>query len=732
MFGALAYGKLQTCSSIIFLMRLFFTLFLFCTCFSSYAQIIGFSQNPKGGFSQFSIDGWSCEVGSTEAVTIRLHAGTSLATSEIIAQTEANKDSEGAINERCQSDGRYRFQIVVPQDIVFDYQNTPIFITAKQGEQTKQIFGSQQFILPSHPEVKLKGFLDGVVEVNSAFFATGWACQTNSELPVSLTFITNGFNAETVQFLSEKQTGVVAEEGVQRACQTSNGRHRFRVQIPNEVIELYAGKPLRVIAHSNFDDSKFRLSTFKNVSIPKRFPLQKDRKPNILVFFTDDQGYADLGIQNEREDIKTPNIDSLAMNGARFTHGYITAPQCSPSRASMLTGMYQNRFALDENRHIPLSLDATLLASKFRDLGYKTGMLGKWHLEVMNNSVEWGAKHYPDAIPFRTHKVPQEVRNKYHAFERGFDDVLAGYTGSFVRNVNRNGNKIKLETYRTGQFRVDLVSEQSLSFIDKHWNKPFYLYVSHYAPHVPLEAIQKYLDQFPEDMPQRRRYALAMMKAVDDGVGNVIDKLTEYNLLDNTLIFFISDNGAPLGDDMTDTPIKHRGEAWNGSRNDPYTGEKGMLTEGALRVPFIAHWPKNIPAGLEIDTPVSSLDAAYTSAMIAGVSDLDNLDGIDLMPLFSGDSTTFDKRPLFWRFYYQRAVRKGKWKYMQAGIAREYLFDMSQTYPESINLIENYPEIAKQMRELYWQWAGEMPRSEPLVEIPKPFADRVDRYLPKP
>ncbi len=713
-------------------MRFFIVaLALFFSSFS-YSQIIGYSQKPAGGYSNFSVSGWACEVGSNESLQIRMHAGDTFATSVVIAQTEANKDSETAIADRCQSQGRFRFTVVVPQETIYDYQNTRIFLTATNGQQVSQLGGAQSLSLPSHPATDFKGFLDGIVEVNGAFFASGWACQTYSELPLTLSLSTHDLHNNTVQFITGKKVNVVAEGAIQNECKTRNGRHRFRVKIPNDVIENYAGNTLIVTVHSAFDDRQIRLSSFRKVTLPNRFPVITVKKPNVLIFFTDDQGYADLGIQGVRDDIQTPNIDNLARNGARFTHGYVTAPQCSPSRASMLTGLYQNRFALDENRHIPLSLDATLLASKFRDLGYKTGMLGKWHLEIMNNSTEWGAQHYPEIVPFRSHHVPQQVRNQYHAHQRGFDDVLAGYTGSFVRNVNRRGNKIDLETYRTGQFRVDLVSEQSLSFIDKHWNKPFYLYVSHYAPHVPLAALQKYLDSFPGDMPQRRRYALAMMKAVDDGVGNVIDKLEEFNLLDNTLIFFISDNGAPLGDDMTDTVISHRGEAWNGSRNDPFTGEKGMLTEGALRVPFIAHWPSQIPAGLEIDTPVSSLDAAYTSANVAGIADLNELDGIDLMPLIDGDATSFEQRPLFWRFYNQRAVRKGRWKYMQAGIEREYLFDMSQSYPESVNLIESYPEIATELRELYWQWAAEMPRAEPLVEIPKPFADRVDRYLPRP
>ena len=448
------------------------------------------------------------------------------------------------------------------------------------------------------------------------------------------------------------------------------------------------------------------------------------------MFFTDDQGFADLGVHDVLDDIETPNIDQLANNGALFTQGYVTAPQCSPSRAAMITGIHQSRFRMDENRHIPMTLEVETLAQKFKREGYTTAMLGKWHLEVMNNSGEWFENNYPEIVPRRAAEVPQEVRNQYYPHERGFDYVFAGYTRSFLRNMNERGRLIELERHVNEDFRVDLVCDAATTFIDKNWLKPFYMHVAHYAPHVPMEATQKYLERFDKDMPQRRRYALAMMAAIDDGVGQVVKKLKDYNLLDNTIILFISDNGAPLGDDMTDALLSNSREAWNGSRNDPFTGEKGMLTEGALRVPFIMHWPDKIPPNTVINPPVSSLDAGYTTVKAAGVTDLGELDGLDLMPLIAGDTTGFDTRAQYWRFYFQRAIRLGNWKYMQAGIEREYLFDMTKAEPESVNYINDYPEIAADLRNRYWQWAAQMPRPEPLVEIPAPFAERVDLFLP--
>jgi arylsulfatase A-like enzyme len=308
--------------------------------------------------------------------------------------------------------------------------------------------------------------------------------------------------------------------------------------------------------------------------------------------------------------------------------------------------------------------------------------------------------------------------------------MIAGYSGTYLRNVDTRGKIVPVAVHRSKQFRVDLVSDASTTFIDKHWEHPFFLYVSYYAPHVPLEATQKYLAQLPKNMPLRRRYALAMLASIDHGVGRVVDKLNSYSLLENTLILFISDNGAPLGDDMTDSPITNTREAWNGSRNDPFVGEKGMLSEGALRVPYIAHWPKRIPPGLEIDVPVSTLDAAYTVTKASGESDLKNFEGLDLIALIDGLDEPFINRPLYWRFSHQRAIRQGDWKYMQVGTQREYLFDMTQPEPEQNNLINSYPDIASELKAKYWNWSNQMQRPELLLDIPEPFKKRVDLFLP--
>ncbi|MFC3120050.1 sulfatase family protein [Agaribacter flavus] len=694
-------------------------------------QLRGHAQAAKGNHQSLSFSGWACLKSNKDPIKVSLYAGDAIETATFVQAIHANERTFDSVKNLCDSTGNHGFFMTVDQDTLFQYAGKQAFIVHEQ-DGVKRRLGNVDSFFPDFPKTRLRGVTDGIVEVNGAYFVMGWACQTDVVDPVSLEFSVLSDNGSVEPVMSDVTTSTINGGVIEERCNTVRGKHRFRTQIPNEIIRQYGGKKLLVNAVARYGQNKQRLVHSGRFSLPSILPKAEEVvRPNIIVFFTDDQGYADLGVQQSQEDIKTPNIDRLAINGARFTNGYVTAPQCSPSRAAMLTGIYQNRFRLDENRHIPLTLEVHTLADRLKAQGYKTGMAGKWHLEIMGNSVEWGQTFYPSITPFRVGRVPQEVRQRYFPHKRGFDDVFAGYTGSFLRTFNENGNSIPVETYRNREFRVDLVSDASLTLIDKHWRNPFFLYISHYAPHVPLEATQKYLDQFPGDMPERRRYALAMMAALDDGVGRVLDKLENYNILDNTLIFFISDNGAPIGTIPEDTPIT-KGGTWNGSVNTPFTGEKGMLTEGALRVPYIMHWPDKIRGGQVIHTPVSSLDAAYTLLKAGGVESLEDLDGMDLVPLVTGEDVTqaFMQRPLFWRFYYQRAVRQGNWKYMQAGIKREYLFDMTLVEPESVNYIDDYPEVAAQLKARYWEWAAEMPRPETLKEIPIPFGRRVDHHLP--
>ncbi len=435
-----------------------------------------------------------------------------------------------------------------------------------------------------------------------------------------------------------------------------------------------------------------------------------DQRPNIIIILTDDQGYADLGAQSVVEDIHTPNIDQLAMNGARMTAGYASAPQCTPSRAAILAGRYQQKFGLDDNTKAPFPLTQPTLAEKLADSGYRTGMVGKWHLNINRLSETWYRETYAPGStqPFDFDSIPSSEKSKYYPDNRGFQDIFSGTLNHFRANFDLSGEPIQTRTITDRRFRIDVTSDAAVSFIQRHarTTPPFFLYVPYYAPHVPLEATEAYLSQFSEPMAERRRYALAMLAAVDKGVGRIIDQLRQQRIDNNTLIFFLSDNGAPLALDKEDKlPVSLFGPYWDGSLNEPWLGEKGMLSEGAIRVPFIAHWPGKIPAG-QYPHPVLSIDASTTAAALAGI-DTTDMDGINLLPYLQ-DTNKIPERALYWRFWNQAAIREGKWKYLIAGNENKYLFDLDSAQHEQINLIDQHPDIATGLHQKLAIWAADL------------------------
>lgn len=317
--------------------------------------------------------------------------------------------------------------------------------------------------------------------------------------------------------------------------------------------------------------------------------------PNIIFIFTDDHGYADLGAQGVLGDVKTPHLDQLAKTGVRMTAGYVTAPQCTPSRAALITGRYQQKFGVEDNNYSPLPLSQATLAEKLAGIGYKTGIMGKWHLDINAASQHWYNQVYApgSSIPFNENNIPFEEKLKYYPESRGFQDNFVGYYNNYRANFNLTGQTFTPRTIRDNRFRVDVISDAATTFIERHKADPFFLYLPYYAPHVPLEATQEYLDLFPGPMPERRRYALAMLAAVDAGVGRIVQKLESYGIDDDTLIVFMGDNGAPLNLTKKDVlPVSAQtapngGSVWDGSLNEPWIGEKGMLSEGGFVCPLL-------------------------------------------------------------------------------------------------------------------------------------------------
>lgn len=446
-------------------------------------------------------------------------------------------------------------------------------------------------------------------------------------------------------------------------------------------------------------------------------------QPNVIVIFTDDQGWSDLGCQDAVEDIQTPHIDALAERGVRCTAAYATAPQCSPSRAGLMTGRYQQRIGIDTIPDMPLPADAVTIAERLQPLGYRTGFVGKWHLEPNATCVEWLRRELPEMAgkPRAEVRIPWNKIRPYSPAAQGFEEYFWGELRNYRVNYELGGVENpqaavlgEMKQIRNDDFRLDVQTDAALSFIERNHTQPFYLQLNYFGPHTPLEATQEYLDRFPHDMPLRRRYALAMIAAIDDGVGRMVDKLSVHGLLDNTLIVMTSDNGAPLKMTKPDSPIGGDAGGWNGSLNEPWVGEKGMLSEGGIRVPMIWSLPSQLPGGTTFDWPVSTLDIAPSVLQLAAgnlheVQDNDPhpFDGVDLIPQMN-EIQNLSTRTLYFRFWDQAAIRRGKWKYIFVGDGRRYLFDLESDHHEHQNLLAQHPELASKLHEKLKNWCADL------------------------
>ena len=382
------------------------------------------------------------------------------------------------------------------------------------------------------------------------------------------------------------------------------------------------------------------------------------------------------------------------------TSGYVTAPQCVPSRAGLVTGRYQTRFGVESNGVELDGFDAQqTIASRLKKAGYATGMTGKWHLGPTNKII--------------TH---------------GFDDVYCnqGAGGKAWANFALDGSTIQGAEVASPVYHLDANSDAACAFIHRHKDGPFFFYLAYRAPHVPLDPTPKYLARFPGPMPECRRRCLAMMSAVDDGVGKVMETLRHHGLEENTLIFFLSDNGAPLKITKPDHPD---GIGWDGSLNWPMNGEKGMLSEGGIREPWLAYWKGHIPAGQRYSQPVISLDIAATAVALAGLPPDPILDGVNLMPYFTGENKAAPHDVLCWRWVAQSAIRQGKWKLLVGG-PRSYLFDLEADPSEQHSLLTQHPEMAQKLRARLENWAGQLqPPGINLKPMAKTWEDYYDFYL---
>lgn len=404
-----------------------------------------------------------------------------------------------------------------------------------------------------------------------------------------------------------------------------------------------------------------------------------ERRPNVIVILADDQGYAELGVQGGK-DIPTPNIDTIAKNGVRFTDGHVSCPVCSPTRAGLLTGRYQQRFghefnpgpATDAADTFGLPLTETTIASRMKSAGYVTGIVGKWHLGY---------------------------KAEYLPTKRGFDEFF-GFPGGahqyFESGKADTGNPIMrgTEAVVEKEYLTDAFAREAVSFIERHKEEPFFLYLAFNAVHSPLQAPEKYLSRFTKIADQKRRTFAAMLSATDDAVGRVLDTVRKNDLENDTLIIYLSDNGGPT--------------AGTTSRNDPLRGFKGQVYEGGHRIPYMLQWKGHVPAGKVYDKSVISLDIAPTALAVAGVkAEGAKFDGVNLLPFLTKDSGT-PHEVLYWRFGAQHAIRKGDWKLMKGPEGTDQLFNLADDIGEKNDLYAKNPEKVKELSDLYEKWNSEL------------------------
>jgi arylsulfatase A-like enzyme len=414
---------------------------------------------------------------------------------------------------------------------------------------------------------------------------------------------------------------------------------------------------------------------------------QSPRRPNVIIILADDLGYGDLSIHGSR-DVSTPHIDSIARTGVRCTGGYVSAPYCSPSRAGLLTGRYQQRFGHEFNPQLlakggkgqGLAPSEVTLAARLKAAGYATGLLGKWH---------------------------QGEEDRFHPLNRGFSEFFGFLPGAhpYFRSDDKNWGPI----YRGRQrvevdgYLTDVLAREAVAFIDRHRKEPFFLYLAFNAVHTPLEVPEAVLKQFARVKDPKRRIHLAMTAALDTAVGKVLDKLRSAGMEENTLIFFLSDNGGPT------TKF-----APNASSNGPLRGSKGDTWEGGIRVPFFVRWKGHLPAGKLYDHPVIALDIHATALAAAGIAARPEwkLDGVNLLPFLKGENAAAPHAALFWRFGEQMAVRAGDWKLVRPDLSdREFgriagkpmLFNLREDIGEKNDLAAKHPDRVK---ELLGKWQG--------------------------
>ncbi len=405
-------------------------------------------------------------------------------------------------------------------------------------------------------------------------------------------------------------------------------------------------------------------------------------RPNIILIMADDLGYGDIGCYGSTK-IQTPNINALAKGGVKFTDYHSNCPVCSPTRAALLTGRYQQRcgiegviYAKGPTRQTGIALEEITFAEVLKKRGYVTGIFGKWHLGY---NVEFN----PAGQGF----------DEFVGYVSGNVDYHSHLDGAGVEDWWKNCEKVPEEGYCT-----DLITKHGIEFIERHKDEPFCLYLPHEAPHYPYQGREDPPERLSGGRKGRKakgdeivRAYKEMVEVMDEGIGRIVEMVRRLGLERRTFIFFCSDNGATK----------------NGS-NGALAGYKGSLWEGGHRVPAVAYWPGRIKAGTITDETVLGMDLFATMASIAGAKPPAGLrlDGVDLLGMLT-KSKKLPERTLFWRYRKERAVRNGPWKLLVQG-NQVKLYNLDEDLGEKKNLAKAKPDMVKQLEDELAVWEQEV------------------------
>ncbi len=407
---------------------------------------------------------------------------------------------------------------------------------------------------------------------------------------------------------------------------------------------------------------------------------EEHNRPNILLIVGDDMGYADVGFHG-CQDIPTPHLDRLAAGGARFSSGYVSGPYCSPTRAGLLTGRYQQRFGHEFNpggAMTGLPVSETTIADRLKAADYATALVGKWHLG--------------------SHSA---MRPQQRGFAEFFGFLGGAHSYFDAEKMLRGDEPVGKLDYSTDAF-----GREAVSFIERHQQKPWFLYLAFNAVHTPMHATEERLARVSGIRDSQRRTYAAMMLAMDDAIGTVLETLEKTGQREQTLVMFVSDNGGPAMPGVT----------VNGAINTPLRGSKRTTLEGGIRVPFVVSWPGRISPAV-VDTPVIQLDLAATALAAAGVQPEATLDGVNLLPLLDGVHKGPMHDALYWRFGSQMAIRSGDYKLVRydrqvdsatlrrnAGVTDARLYNLASDISETQDLAETMPDKVRELQEKWDLW----------------------------